>query len=58
MRRKTLILSSDYLISSRIWGGGVGGLNVMHISEGEFTGYSDSTSLVDLCAIALTDYGG
>ena len=33
-------------------------INAMHISEGEGSGHSDSTSIVNLCAINLTNDGG
>ena len=51
---KMLLLASDYLISSRIWGLV---LNSMHIYEGEGAGHSDSKSLINLCAITLTNDG-
>ena len=48
-----LLLASDYLISLSIWGGVV--LYSTHIFEGGVVGHSDSTILVNLSAITLTD---
>ena len=53
---KTLLLASDYLKSFRIRGGLV--LDATHRSEGGGTKHSDSTSIVNLSDIALTDDGG